>query len=260
MSTFSLNRVIKLAVPVLSLTILGGCANYEVNSQRGNIPGHYIRTEMQQADRAVEAARQAGKDKICPVEFKEAEAAKDNAYDVFRACHTEEGAALAKQATEKANALCPPRPLQASKVVQQPVAQTVTPATIIVVDQNTAEIVTVLALEDIHFEFGKSELTPEAKEILKRNVQLLAENPKARVRIAGYTSAAGTEDYNQKLSVRRADAVRTYLIKENIISPARLTEIGYGETNPAKYEVNPSNIDSKAAKANMRVLFEISVK
>jgi outer membrane protein OmpA-like peptidoglycan-associated protein len=256
MSDFSVNRVIRFALPVLSLTILGGCANYEVNSQRGNIPGHYIRTEMQQADRAVEAARQAGKDKICPVEFKEAEMAKDNAYDVFRACHTEEGAALAKQATEKANALCPPNPLKVSKAVQQPVK----PAAAIVADQNNGEMVTVLALEDIHFEFNKSELTPEAKEILKRNVQLLADNPKARVRIAGYTSAAGTEDYNQKLSVRRADAVRTYLINEKIISPARLTEIGYGETKPAVYEATPSDINSSAAKANMRVLFEISVK
>jgi len=256
MSVFSVNRVIRFAVPVLSLTVLGGCANYEVNSKRGDIPGHYIRTEMQQADRAVEAARQAGKDKICPVEFKEAEMAKDNAYDVFRACHTEEGAALAKKATEKANALCPPVPLKASKAVQQPAV----PAAAIVADQNAGEMVTVLALEDIHFEFGKSELTPEAKVILKRNVQLLEENPKARVRIAGYTSAAGTDEYNQKLSERRANAVREYLINEKIVSPARLTEIGYGEANPARYEAKPSNIDSSAAKANMRVLFEISVK
>lgn len=255
MVAISAKTAFRLAIPVLAISVLGGCANYEVNSKRGDIPGYYIRTEMQQADRAVEAARQAGKDKICPVEFKEAESARDNAYDVFRACHTEEGAALAKQATEKANALCPPTPIKASKSVQQPVK----PAAV-VPQQDTSEVVTVLALEDIHFEFGKSELTPEAKEILKRNVQVLADNPKARVRIAGYTSAAGTEEYNQKLSVRRADAVRAYLIKENIISPDRLTEIGYGEKNPARYEATPSDINSSAAKANMRVLFEISVK
>mgnify|MGYP001171422121 FL=1 len=83
------------------------CANYEVNTRRGNIPGYYIRSEMQEADRAVEAARSAGKDKACPAEFKAAEDAKDKAYDVFRACHTEEGAALAKKATAMANALCP---------------------------------------------------------------------------------------------------------------------------------------------------------
>lgn len=105
---------IQRAVPVLAVAVaagtLGGCANMEVNTGRGNIPGYYIRTEMQEADRAVEAARAAGKDKQCPAEFKDAEAAKDKAYDVFRACFTEEGAALAKQATAKVNALCPAAP------------------------------------------------------------------------------------------------------------------------------------------------------
>jgi len=93
---------------VMAMTTISGCANYEVNTRRGDIPGYYIRTEMQQADRAVESARNAGKDKICPAEFKAAEDAKNHAYDVFRACHTEEGAALANQAAAKTNVLCPP--------------------------------------------------------------------------------------------------------------------------------------------------------
>src|SRR5664279_2390822 len=107
-----MSNVLKHSVILIVFTMvtLLGCANYEVNTKRGNVPGYYIRHEMQEADRAVEAARQAGKDKICPVEFKSAEDAKNNAYDVFRACHTEEGAALAKQATAMANALCPPQP------------------------------------------------------------------------------------------------------------------------------------------------------
>ncbi|MGD0280692.1 MAG: OmpA family protein, partial [Smithella sp.] len=57
----------------------------------------------------------------------------------------------------------------------------------------------VLAFEDIHFDFDKSTLTPEAQTILKRNIQILKDNPNAHVRIAGYTSASGTEEYNQKL-------------------------------------------------------------
>jgi OOP family OmpA-OmpF porin len=96
-------------VAVLSVASLSGCANYEVNTNRGNIPGKYIRYEMQEADRALETARLAGKDQICPAEFKAAEDAKNNSYDVFRSCRTEEGAALAKKATEQANALCPVR-------------------------------------------------------------------------------------------------------------------------------------------------------
>lgn len=120
--------------------------------------------------------------------------------------------------------------------------------------------VIIFALEDVHFDFDKSTLTEEAQVILKRNVQVLKENPKANVRIAGYTSALGTEDYNQKLSERRAMAVKDYLVKEGVVTPDRLTEIGYGETNPAAYEAAPKDLYSNSAKANMRVLFEIIVK
>ena len=118
----------------------------------------------------------------------------------------------------------------------------------------------VLAFEDVHFDFDKSTLKPEAQIILKRNIQILKDNPKAQVRIAGYTSASGTDEYNQKLSERRAKAVEEYLINEGIIASDRLTMIGYGETNPARYEAAPKEIYSQAAKANMRVLFEIVVQ
>jgi OOP family OmpA-OmpF porin len=52
----------------------------------------------------------------------------------------------------------------------------------------------------------------------------------------------------------------TYLINEGGIAPGRLDTIGYGETRPALYEVTPEDISSKAAKANMKVLFEVIVK
>ena len=120
--------------------------------------------------------------------------------------------------------------------------------------------VVILAFEDVHFDFDKATLKPEAKVILKRDIQVLKDNPKAKIRLAGYTSASGTEGYNQDLSERRAKAVQDYLISEGIITPDRLTTIGYGESNPAVYEAAPKNLNSVAAKANMRVLFEIIVR
>ncbi|MDP3183809.1 MAG: outer membrane beta-barrel domain-containing protein [Anaerolineales bacterium] len=118
----------------------------------------------------------------------------------------------------------------------------------------------ILAFEDVHFDFDKSTLKPEAQTILKRNVQMLKDNPKTQIRIAGYTSASGTEVYNQKLSEGRANAVQEYLINEGVITRDRLSTIGYGETNPAMYEAAPKELYSAAAKANMRVLFEIIVQ
>ena len=120
--------------------------------------------------------------------------------------------------------------------------------------------VIVLAFEDVHFDFDKSTLTPKAKAILKRDIQVLKNNPNAKIRLAGYTSASGTEVYNQALSERRALAVEEYLISEGLVTRDRLSTIGYGEADPAMYEASPKQLYSKAAKANMRVLFEIIVQ
>jgi outer membrane protein OmpA-like peptidoglycan-associated protein len=265
MATKYARKVVCFVGSLFSMSMMFGCANYEVNSKRGDIPGHYIRYEMQEADRAVETARQAGKDKACPVEFAAAEDAKNRAYDVFRACHTEEGAALAKQATAKANALCPPSPRTEAK----PESKAAEPVVILASEPKVEEKVlvaavepkiVVLALEDVHFDFAQSTLKPEAQKILKKNIQLLKENPKAKIRIAGYTSASGTDDYNQKLSEKRANAIRDYLVSEGVIGADRLSTIGYGETRPAVHEAAPKNLYSPAAKANMRVLFEIIVQ
>ena len=116
-----------------------------------------------------------------------------------------------------------------------------------------------IALEDQHFFFDSSEVTENGKTVLNYNIKLLKENPKMEILIAGYTSASGTAEYNQKLSERRAAAVREYFIKGGIARD-RLTQIGYGAKHPAEYEAVPSDIYSEAAKANMRVIFEIIVR
>ncbi|MBN2569401.1 MAG: OmpA family protein [Deltaproteobacteria bacterium] len=117
----------------------------------------------------------------------------------------------------------------------------------------------VVVFGDTHFDFDKSTLSQEAKTLLDKDVQVLKENPQTDVRMAGYTSAKGSEEVNQKLSERRANAVRDYLIEEGI-APERITVMGYGRTRPAVYEVTPGDINSKEAMANMRVLFEVVVK
>ena len=119
------------------------------------------------------------------------------------------------------------------------------------------EAVAILEFEVVHFEFDKSTLTPEAKVVLKRDVQLLQENPQVHIRIAGHASASGTEEYNQALSERRANSVKKFLVSEGVIEASRLSTIGYGETRPAAYEANPRDLYSDAAKANMRVVLEV---
>lgn len=117
----------------------------------------------------------------------------------------------------------------------------------------------VLAFGDTHFDFDEYTLSPEAKTLLDENVRVLKENSQTNVRLAGYTSAQGSEDVNQALSERRANAVKDHLIEEGT-APERITVVGYGRTRPAVYEVTPTNVDSMEALANMRVLFEVVVK
>ena len=101
-------RIYRLSAVGL-LLLLGafyGCAGREYAPNRGVM---YYHKELPAADRAVEAARAAGKDKECPAEFAAAEKMRNDAYDTYLACRTAEGIAMANEATARANALCPMR-------------------------------------------------------------------------------------------------------------------------------------------------------
>ena len=117
-----------------------------------------------------------------------------------------------------------------------------------------------ISFEDSHFTHDSSALSESGKTILNYNARIMKENPKMKIRVAGYASASGTQEYNQALSEKRATVVKDYLIKEGGVDKNRLSKIGYGETRPAEYEPVPSDIYSEAAKANQRVLFELIVK
>jgi OOP family OmpA-OmpF porin len=89
---------------VLLLGVFYGCAGREFAPKNAV---WYYHKELPAAERAVEAARAAGKDKECPAEFAAAEKMKNDAYDIYWACRTEEGIAKANEATALANGLCP---------------------------------------------------------------------------------------------------------------------------------------------------------
>lgn len=112
-------------------------------------------------------------------------------------------------------------------------------------------------LENSHFNFNSAEISENGKTILNHNITALNANPGMQIRISGHTSAAGTEDYNQKLSERRAESVKEYLVKTGGIDENRLTTIGFGEKYPAKHEDIPADKLSDAALANMRVIIEV---
>ena len=90
----------------------------------------------------------------------------------------------------------------------------------------------IIITQKIHFEFDRAVIRPISYPILDDVVQLLMRNPQIRlVRVEGHTDWIGPDAYNQKLSERRANSVRNYLIKKGV-DPYRLEAVGYGESRP----------------------------
>ncbi len=106
-------------------------------------------------------------------------------------------------------------------------------------------------LDNVQFEFDRSELVPGSEKELIKLVDLMTDYPFLRVEIEGHTDDEGTEAYNEKLSTARAEAVVNFLVKKDI-EKERLTWKGYGESRP----LVPN--DSEANRAiNRRVEFHV---
>ena len=88
-----------------------------------------------------------------------------------------------------------------------------------------------LTLEGVNFDNDKATLRPDAYGILDKAAATLKEWGDVKVEVAGHTDSRSDDDYNMKLSQRRAEAVRTYLIGKGVAAD-RLTAKGYGESTP----------------------------
>jgi OOP family OmpA-OmpF porin len=105
-------------------------------------------------------------------------------------------------------------------------------------------------LKGVNFDFDKSNLRPDAVAILSEATQILVRYPDLRVEVAGHTDLCGKDDYNQKLSERRATTVYNYLT-QNGVAASRLTgPIGYGESRPL--EQTPQTFPACKSEKNRR--------
>ena len=102
-----------------------------------------------------------------------------------------------------------------------------------------------IRLETVLFDTESSALDATAKRKLDDAAAILARNPDVQVEIAGHADSRGPEDYNMRLSVNRAEAVRRYLAQQGI-DVARMSVRGYGESQPA------ASNDSREGQAKNR--------
>jgi outer membrane protein OmpA-like peptidoglycan-associated protein len=101
----------------------------------------------------------------------------------------------------------------------------------VVTIQVVREAVKEVVFEDVHFDFDRYSLRPEATRALDEAVRSLQENAGLRLEIEGHTCNIGTAEYNLALGERRAAAVRDYLATRGI-GAERLRTVSYGEERP----------------------------
>lgn len=88
-----------------------------------------------------------------------------------------------------------------------------------------------VTLHGPQFDFDKATLKPDGKKMVDEAVRVMRDNPAMRVSVEGHTDSVGTDAYNQRLSERRANAVRDYMVSEGI-DASRISTVGYGESKP----------------------------
>ena len=93
--------------------------------------------------------------------------------------------------------------------------------------------------EEIHFDFDKYVLTPQAMMILDDKAAYLREHPEVRVLVEGHCDDRGSNEYNLALGDRRANSAKNYLVKSGV-AESRITTISYGEEQPLCMQQNES--------------------
>jgi outer membrane protein OmpA-like peptidoglycan-associated protein len=121
----------------------------------------------------------------------------------------------------------------------------------------TGKEIKIALAADVLFDFDKADLRPAARPELEKVAAVLKAYPKAAITIEGHTDGKGNDQYNQRLSERRAESVRRWLAENGISTP--MTARGFGKTKPVAPNTKPDGADDpEGRQKNRRV--EITVK
>lgn len=109
-------------------------------------------------------------------------------------------------------------------------------------------------VKDINFDFDKSNIRPDAREIMKGNADIFLKNGATEIVIEGYCDERGTAEYNMALGERRAQEAKKYLTNLGI-KASQMKTVSYGEERP----LDPGNNEEAWAK-NRRAHFVVNSK
>ncbi len=104
----------------------------------------------------------------------------------------------------------------------------------------------------LYFEFDEDEINPRTKRQLEIVTKILLSDPDKKITLSGHADAMGTDDYNNRLSSRRADVVRDYLAKAGV-SSAQIITIAKGASQPRRPNATETGADDpEGRRANRR--------
>ncbi|HUF90485.1 MAG TPA: OmpA family protein [Gemmatimonadota bacterium] len=112
---------------------------------------------------------------------------------------------------------------------------------------------------DVLFDFDKADLKPAADADLGKVAEVARANPGTPIQVAGHTDSKGADAYNQRLSERRAQSVKAWLVERGNVESARIETRGYGATRPVAANETPGGADDpEGRQRNRRV--EITIR
>ncbi|AYC32812.1 OmpA family protein [Pseudomonas cavernae] len=108
---------------------------------------------------------------------------------------------------------------------------------------------------DVKFDFDKSKVKEESYGDIKNLADFMTQYPSTTTTVEGHTDSVGTDAYNQKLSERRASAVKDVLVNQYGVGGERIESVGYGESRPVA-----DNATSEGRAVNRRVEAEVEAQ
>ena len=124
-----------------------------------------------------------------------------------------------------------------------------------VVDLEVKETETEIRIElsgDVLFDFDKWDIRKEAEPVLANVGEIIKKYPSSKGMIDGHTDSKGADDYNMRLSQKRAESVKQWLVARANVNAGKFTTRGLGETKPAVSNTTPDGDDDPAGRQKNR--------
>jgi peptidoglycan-associated lipoprotein len=188
--------------------------------------------ELANAEAALQSAKEAGAPELAPTEYQAAEDLIKRAKDLIAQGKNKEARELLEEARYKA--------IEAKgKALMAKSESGMTPEQKEMKEKQLQELKEgmkggtskgpEIGLQDVFFDFDKSDIRADARGVLKEDAEIIKNNPSVLVVIEGYCDTRGTEEYNLALGQKRADSVKAYLVGLGV-SPSKLESVSKGET------------------------------